>query len=143
MLVGETLTRTVQKRIELGQDDPARLSDISPTTPWICAQDELEPILLAHNRRFPEADVRFNTELLSFQDDAAGVTAHLLDRLSGKTQQVRADYLIGADGASSRIGTLLGIPMAGHAGRHAQYSLPRCTAMVRQAVGIPDFPVEN
>ena len=200
VLTGETLTGPVHKRIEFSQEDPALLSTISPTTPWICAQDELEPILLAHVRRFPEADVRFNSELLSFQQDAAGVTARLLDRVSGNVQEVRADYLIGADGASSRVRTLLGIPMIGPgvlgsmlnvlfradlpsvlgnrrtilyrirnasvpwlqfgiidgerrwlflARYHpeqgetvADYTPARCTTMVRQAVGIPDFPVE-
>lgn len=200
VMTGETLTGPVHKRVEFGQDDPASLSTISPTTPWLCAQDELEPILLAHTRRLPEVEVRFSTELLSFQQDAAGVTAHLLDRTSGATQEVRADYLIGADGAHSQVRALLGIPMTGpgvlgtmlnvlfhadlpavlgerrsvlyvihnaavpwlqfgivdgkqrwlflapyRAGQGetvADYTPTRCTEMVRQAVGISDFPVE-
>lgn len=200
LLMGETLTGPVHKRIEMSQEDPVRLSALSPTTPGGCAQDELEPILHAYARSFPETDLRFNTELLSFQQDASGVTAQLLDRMSRTAQQVRADYLIGADGASSRVRTLLAIPMTGpgvlgamlnvlfHAdlpavlgerrsilyrisnasvpwlqfgiidgklrwlflARYhpeqretvADYTPARCTSMVRQAVGLPDFPVE-
>src|SRR5258708_10687142 len=112
VLAGETLTGPVHKRVEFSQEDPALLSAISPTTPWLCAQDELEPLLLAHLRSCPLAEVRFNTELLSFQQDAAGVTAWLVDRMSGKTREVLADYLVGADGASSHVRALLAIPMA-------------------------------
>lgn len=200
VMTGETLTGPVHKRVEFGEFDPAFLSSISPAIPWLCAQDELEPILLAHVSRLPEAEVRFNTELRSFEQDAAGVTAHLLDRASGTVQQVRADYLLGADGAHSQVRASLGIPMTGpgvlgtmlnvlfhadlpavlgdrrsvlyvihnasvpwlqfgvvdgkqrwlflapyHAEQGetvADYTPERCAEMVRQAVGIPDFPVE-
>jgi len=200
VLTGETLTGPVHKRVEFSQQDPVLLSTISPAIPWLCAQDQLEPILLAHARRLPEAEVRFSTELLSLQQDAAGVTAHLLDRTSGTTQQVRADYLLGADGAHSQVRALLGIPMTGpgvlgtmlnvlfHAdlpavlgerrsvlyqicnasvpwlqfgivdGKRrwlflaryhpeqgetvADYTPACCIEMVRQAVGVPDFPVK-
>ena len=127
VLTGETLTGPVHKRMEFSQEDPALLSTISPSTTWLCAQDELEPILLAHVQRFPEADIHFNSELLSFQQDASGVTARILDRMSGKAQEVRADYLIAADGASSRVRTLLDISMTGPGvlGSNAQCPLPR------------------
>src|SRR5262245_25232437 len=44
---------------------PSDTSDISPTTAATCDQDQLEPILRAHAERHG-ADVRFNTELVSF-----------------------------------------------------------------------------
>jgi putative polyketide hydroxylase len=113
VMTGETLTGPVHKRVEFGKDDLAALSAISPAIPWLCAQDELEPILLAHVRRFPEAEVRFNTELRSFEQDATGVTAHLLDRTSGTILDVRAAYLLGADGAHSQVRAELETPMVG------------------------------
>ena len=44
---------------------PSDTSDISSTTAATCDQDRLEPILRAHAER-QGADVRFNTELVSF-----------------------------------------------------------------------------
>jgi putative polyketide hydroxylase len=139
-------------------------------------------------------------ELRSFQQDAAGITAFLLDRSSGQEYEVRAAYLLAADGPSSLVRTLLGIPMTGpgvlaqmlnvlfradlpkvlgerrsilyqisnplvpsllfgiidgdqrwlflgpyspeRGETLADYTPERCARMVRQAVGIDDFPVQ-
>src|SRR6266540_6242266 len=43
-------------------------SDLSPTTAAVCDQDQLEPILRAQAERLG-ADVRFNTELVEFEQD--------------------------------------------------------------------------
>ncbi|MEK8173145.1 FAD-dependent monooxygenase [Streptomyces sp. M19] len=59
-------------------------------------------------------DLRFATELDSFEQDADGVTAWLRDRGSGRSRTVRADYLIAADGPRSPVRERLGI---GHSGR--------------------------
>jgi hypothetical protein len=58
-------------------------------------------------------DLRFNTELISFEQDDDGVTATLLERTCGKRSTVRADYLIAADGARSPMRNLLGITQSG------------------------------
>jgi putative polyketide hydroxylase len=50
----------------------ADTSDISPTTAATCDQDQLEPILRAHAERHG-AEVRFNTELVSFRQERDGV----------------------------------------------------------------------
>lgn len=49
--------------------------------------------------------------------DADGVTATVKDRLSGETYQIRAKYLIGADGGRSRVAEVIGLPMEGQMGR--------------------------
>ena len=82
--------------------------DLSPTTAATCDQDQLEPILRAHAER-RGADVRFNTELIDFTQDADGVSARVRDRATGVERTVRAQYLIAADGAQSPVREALGI----------------------------------
>ena len=82
--------------------------DVSPTTAATCDQDQLEPILRGHAER-RGADVRFNTELIDFAQDADGVSARIRDRASGGERTVRAEYLIGADGTQSPVREALGI----------------------------------
>jgi hypothetical protein len=57
--------------------------------------------------------VRYGTELVSFTQNEAGVTAIVRERAAGNTSEVRADYLIAADGSHSRIREALGIPTQG------------------------------
>ena len=84
----------------------------SPTAICDLPQDRLEPILVSGATR-RGARVRFDSELLGFEQGAEGVTADVLDRLTGHRWQVQAKYLIGADGASSRVAERLGLPMEG------------------------------
>jgi len=91
------------------------LARVTPCDWGRCAQDELEPVLAAAARGHG-ADLRFGTELVSFSQDADGVTATLLDRASGASggrRTVRAQYLVAADGAHSPVREALGVPMAG------------------------------
>ncbi|WP_020666529.1 FAD-dependent oxidoreductase [Amycolatopsis nigrescens] len=82
---------------------------LSPADWALTDQDELERILRAHAER-GGADVRFGTELVSFDtSDAEGVTAILRELDSGAEYRVRADYLIAADGHRAGIRGRLGI----------------------------------
>jgi len=87
--------------------------DVSPTVRVFLSQDALEPQL---RKRAEElgAELRFATEMVSFEQDAHGVTAVIRDRDSGKTQTVRAQYMVAADGAHSRVRERLRIRMKGH-----------------------------
>jgi putative polyketide hydroxylase len=78
-----------------------------------CPQSSLEPMLLAETRRWG-SEVRYGTELCSFEQDDTGVTAMLRHVGSGDSQTVRADYLIAADGVHSPIRNRLGIATSGH-----------------------------
>ncbi len=60
--------------------------------------------------------MRFDTEYMALIQDELGVTANLRDRLSGDTYQIRAKYLIGADGGRSRIAEHVDLPMVGRMG---------------------------
>ena len=97
---------------------PRRRADHALASP--CAmcdmpQNLLEPILLgaaaARGSR-----VRFDTEYLSCQQDAEGVTAEVKDRVGGNTYRIRARYLLGADGARSKVADDAGLPMEGRMG---------------------------
>jgi len=87
--------------------------DVSPTVRVFLSQDALEPQL---RKRAEElgAELRFATEMVSFEQDAQGVNAVIRERDSGKTQTVRAQYMVAADGAHSRVRQRLGIRMLGH-----------------------------
>jgi 2,4-dichlorophenol 6-monooxygenase len=60
--------------------------------------------------------LRFQTEYLSHTQDADGVTATVRDRLRGDTYEIRAKYLIGADGGRSKVAADAGLPMGGQMG---------------------------
>jgi len=90
---------------------------------WYYPQSKLEPLLLTEARRCG-ADVRYGTELVSFTQDETGVTAAIKDRATGNGSEVRADYLIAADGAHSRIRETLAIPTQGLG------ELPECQIFV-------------
>lgn len=85
----------------------------SPT--WSCtsAQDIFEPVLLKQARVREPARIRHNTELLSFEQYEDHVVARLADRERDTEWDVQARYLIGADGADSRVREALGIRMVG------------------------------
>ncbi|MEB3982466.1 FAD-dependent monooxygenase [Mycobacterium sp. 663a-19] len=78
-----------------------------------CPQSRLEPMLLAETRRQGN-EVRYGTELVSFQQDDTGVTAVVRERDSGRTESVRADYLVAADGVHSPTRDRLGVSTSGY-----------------------------
>jgi len=86
-------------------------SPFSPTQPATCDQHVLEPILRQRAEALG-ADVRFNTDLLSFDPHDGGVAAMLRSRTTGQMVTVEADYLVAADGANGTTREGLGI------GRH-------------------------
>ncbi|XVQ11359.1 FAD-dependent oxidoreductase [Spirillospora sp. CA-255316] len=88
-------------------------SAASPTGFGPVDQDRLE-IVLRDRARELGADVRFGTELTSFDQDDQGVTARLADRATGAESTVRAAYLVAADGFHSPVRTALGIELDGH-----------------------------
>jgi putative polyketide hydroxylase len=89
------------------RQSPATQIEYSPCTGAALAQDRLEPILRARAIELG-ADVRLSTELVAFEQDAAGVAASLRER-DGREYGLRADYLIAADGHASSVREALGI----------------------------------
>lgn len=79
-------------------------------------QPEIEPILLEWGGR-AGATFTFNTEYLRYEEDDEGVTAFLRDLITGNEYTIRARYLVGADGARSKVFEQLGLPLEGHLAR--------------------------
>jgi len=109
-LAGEELAR-----LHTWGTHPARQADYtlaSPCTHVDVPQDLMEPILLGHAAA-RGTRVRFDTEYLALAQDQEGVTATVRDRLEDRTYEIRARYLIGADGGRSAIARDIGLPMGG------------------------------
>lgn len=105
-------------RVPAWGNDPERMGEYAAASPCrMCdlPQTNLEPILVAEAMRLG-CEIRFRTELKSFEQDFSGVTARLLDRLTQEEFQIRAKYMIGADGARSRVVEQLGISLVGKHG---------------------------
>ncbi|MFB0633087.1 FAD-dependent oxidoreductase [Streptomyces sp. AB3(2024)] len=94
-------------------DPSGALKKFSPTGWCLCSQNNIEPVLAAQSRA-QGADVRFATELMSFDQDQTGVNAVVKDRETGEHLTVRADYLIAADGPRSPVREGLRIRQTGN-----------------------------
>jgi 2-polyprenyl-6-methoxyphenol hydroxylase-like FAD-dependent oxidoreductase len=93
--------------LNVGVDDM-----LTPVRRMFINQPGLERIL---RRRAEEvgAAVRTGCELVGFEQDADGVTATIRDLDTAQERRIRSQYLIGADGAHSKVRDVLGIPMDG------------------------------
>src|SRR5215469_4360673 len=89
-----------------------KVRDVSPCARVFITQSLLEP-LLQQRAAALGADLRFATDMVSFEQDAGGVTALIRHRDTGATQTVRARYMVACDGSRSRIRETLGIPLLG------------------------------
>jgi 2,4-dichlorophenol 6-monooxygenase len=87
----------------------------SPSSVCDIPQDIMEPILV-NAASYRGSKVRFNTELISFTQDADGVTATVVDRLTGSEYEIKAKYMIGADGGRSKVAEMAGLPFEGEMG---------------------------
>ncbi|CAL9364201.1 monooxygenase [Streptomyces sp. DH-12] len=89
-------------------DPGGGLARFSPSGWCLCSQNDLEPVLLEGARELG-GDLRFGTEMLSFEQDAEGVTVLVKSRETGEHTRIRADYLVAADGPRSPVREALGI----------------------------------
>lgn len=93
-------------------DPGGGLTRFSPSSWCLCSQNDLEPVLLEHAGRIG-GDLRYATELMSFDPDPDGVTAVVKSRDTGEHTTIRADYLVAADGPRSPVREQLGIGQSG------------------------------
>jgi 2-polyprenyl-6-methoxyphenol hydroxylase-like FAD-dependent oxidoreductase len=88
------------------------IRDVSPTVRLFITQKLLEPLMQQRALELG-ADLRFATEMVSFEQDSSGVTAVIRHRDTGAAETVRARYMIAADGARSGVREKLNIPLLG------------------------------
>ncbi|MFI9291991.1 FAD-dependent oxidoreductase [Streptomyces gardneri] len=93
-------------------DPGGGVARFSPAGWCLCSQNDLEPVLLKRAGELG-GDLRFATELMSFEQDAEGVTARVKSRGTGEHTTIRADYLVAADGPRSPVREQLGIGQSG------------------------------
>ncbi|HEX7283363.1 MAG TPA: FAD-dependent monooxygenase, partial [Vicinamibacterales bacterium] len=88
------------------------IRDVSPCERVFISQSLLEPLL---RKRADElgAELRFATDLVSFQQHDDYVRAVIRNRDSEETHNVFAQYMVAADGAHSRVREALGIKTQG------------------------------
>jgi 2-polyprenyl-6-methoxyphenol hydroxylase-like FAD-dependent oxidoreductase len=91
----------------------AGVAEFSPTIRLFINQDAMEPILRAHAESLG-AQLRYGTECTALEQDDDGVTAELTDVATGTRSQVRARYVVAADGNRSPVRNWLGIGMRSH-----------------------------
>lgn len=85
----------------------------SPEAIQRCSQIYFDPILRDHAKNLGGATFAYNHDLISFNQDANGVTATINDTTAGITKQIRAQYMIACDGAESGVREALGIGLEG------------------------------
>ncbi|MBK0032631.1 FAD-dependent monooxygenase [Erwinia sp. S43] len=120
-----SLTGDELGRLPYGMNSPRRATEYleaSPSEQCDLPQHLFEPILLS-NAAARGSHARFDTEYLSHRQDPEGVTVEVRDRLTGATYEIRCKYLIGADGAGSKVVRDLNLPMAGQMGKSGSMSI--------------------
>ena len=83
----------------------------SPVKRERCPQDMFDPILRRWVERQPLASLRYNTELVDFEESKDEVRAKV--RGPDGDHEISCNWLVGADGGSSTVRRKLGIEMAG------------------------------
>src|SRR3989440_2348132 len=84
-----------------------------PLEPYqLISQYTLEPLLKAEAEASPTVTVRYGCEFLSFEQDKAGVTAQMSSH-DGRTETLRANYLVVCDGGVSQVRKQLDIKLRG------------------------------
>jgi 2-polyprenyl-6-methoxyphenol hydroxylase-like FAD-dependent oxidoreductase len=123
MHVSPTLAAPTERVVPLGFPTAEEAAAVSPTSAVISPQDHVEPVLVDRLRELGLADLRFSTELVSFEQDPDAVHAVIRDVTSGEETRVVASYLVGADGGRSRVRSILAIEPVGPTGleQHASF----------------------
>ncbi|WP_149185072.1 FAD-dependent monooxygenase [Streptomyces sp. TRM49041] len=130
--VGEWLFRQI--------DPGGGLARFSPGSWCLCSQNDLEPVLLEGARELG-GDLRYATEMVSFDQDSEGVTALVRNRDTEEHYTIRADYLVAADGPRSPVRNRLGIGQTGPGELFHNVSITFRSKMLANVVGDRRFIV--
>ena len=78
-----------------------------------CSQFWFDPMLQRKARSFPGVSLLYHHRLESFEHQGAGVVARVRDLKGERDIEIRARWLVGCDGAGSRVRRALGIGLVG------------------------------
>lgn len=104
--------------------------------PHRISQKFVEATLRRHAEGFASNDIRYGWRLLEFTDTGDEVRATVQATEGGEPLQVRARYLVGADGPRSLVRQALDIPWGGHSGVRRDFMGGQMFAVYLRA---PDF----
>ena len=110
-------------------------SRFSEPSEWV-PQPVVEGILKAKAASLPNVSLHYGLEFTSATHDAAGVTVRLRST-AGEESSLHAQWLIGADGARSRVRELIGAKMIG---RHAFAANLNMVLRIPELDAHPPFP---
>ncbi|MGE5722449.1 MAG: FAD-dependent monooxygenase [Sphingomonadales bacterium] len=91
------------------------VEDLSPTWRLFITQIGLEPVLRERAQSLGAVH-HYATEMTRFEQDGSGITATIRPRDGGAERTVRAQYMIGCDGAHSFVRREVGVGMHGRGG---------------------------
>src|SRR5947207_2108833 len=102
--------------VDMAREQIRKINDGStPLEPYqLISQYTLEPVLKRAAERIPTVTVRYGTELVEFEEDRPSVVATVRSS-DGRSEKIRAAYLVGCDGGSSLVRKQLGIQLRGEA----------------------------
>lgn len=86
----------------------------SPVMRERCPQNMFDPILKKFAASFDAVELRYRARFLGFEQDGDGVTVSVENLEDGRQYEIRAQYLVGCDGANSKLRQLAGIEMLGN-----------------------------
>jgi 2-polyprenyl-6-methoxyphenol hydroxylase-like FAD-dependent oxidoreductase len=109
---------------------------LSPCRRLFVSQPGLEPIL-RRRARTAGAEVLEGHEVMGVEQDADGVTVTVQDVDSGQRRHLRCAYLVGADGAHSKVRELLDIPFDGRGVFSNSITIYFRADLTRQLLGKP------
>ncbi len=134
--------RDIAGDADRGVDSAAGHFEVTPCGSALMPQDRMEALLRAQAITLG-ADVRLGTRLLTFEQDAEGVTATIAGP-DGEPRRWRADYMIAADGDASPIRESLAIPRSGHGFMQRRHSVIfRADLDVYLKFGIRQFQIDQ
>ncbi len=89
---------------------------------WV-PQYILEEVLRRKAESIPGVMIRFQTEMLSFEERAERIVARIRNRATGGLNEIQSAYLIGADGPRSAVRTAIGATMQGEGAFSKNFSI--------------------
>lgn len=101
---------------------PKRDERFSEHAQWI-PQYKLEAVLLEHAQSLDNVKISFGHELVGLSQDENEVCVDVRDVATDVVQTIAADYIIGADGARSKVRELIGATMIGTYGLSRNYNV--------------------